>query len=248
MAWHSWPPWHGRPTPRLLVLDDVLAAVGDDGVDSRRRDEVPLADVVGTLNRPDDFDQEFRLVNRALRSRWAAVTDLMGSGADPAPVELVQLGDLYFVVDGHHRVSAARALGRDAIAARVLRICTVAYALRCLRMPHLQAKAAERQFLERVPLDRGLRRRLWLDCPQDWLRLADAAEAWAYRRALQTGRLLDRCEVAAAWWAEEVTPVVAAERRCGRGGERRDVRLYLDALVADRAARVPPCRDPVTSS
>src|SRR5262245_40052988 len=123
----------GRRSSGLLVLDEVLAALGDDGVDSRRRDEVPVADVVGTLSRPNDFDEEFRLLNRALRERWSAITTLLRSGGDPAPVELVQLGELYFVVDGHHRVSAARALGRDSVAATVLRICTVAYALRCLR-------------------------------------------------------------------------------------------------------------------
>jgi len=26
------------------------------------------------------------------------------------PVELIQVGEVYFVVDGHHRISAARAL------------------------------------------------------------------------------------------------------------------------------------------
>lgn len=224
----------GGPPSRLLTLDDVLAALGDGGVDSRRRAEVPLTDVVGTLNRADDFDAEFRLVNQALCDRWDGVGASMRSGSDPAPVELIQLGDLYFVVDGHHRVSVARALGRDTIMARVLRICTVAYATRCLCTVHLEAKAAERRFLERVPLGVGLRCGLWLDCPGDWLRLAESAEAWGRWHARRTGQVLDRCELAGAWWTQEVTPAAEAARRAGRDAGRHDVQLYLDGLTAGR--------------
>ncbi|MDQ4084896.1 MAG: hypothetical protein M3165_03685 [Actinomycetota bacterium] len=222
----------GRHASPPLSLDAVLAALGDDGVDSRRRADVPLADVVGTLNRVGDFDQDFRLTNPALRSRWKDLALAMEAGLDPPPVELIQVGDLYFVVDGHHRVSVARALGRDTVAARVLRLCTVAYGMCSLRAPHLEVKAAERRFLQRVPLDVGVRCTLWLDCAGDWLRLADAAEAWGFRRALRGGAVPDRCELARAWWTEEVMPVVAATRAAGLGAGLRDVRVYLDALTA----------------
>jgi hypothetical protein len=219
-----------RPPTPLLTLDDVLATLGDDGVDSRRRAEIPLADVVGTLNRADDFDADFRLVNQALCQRWDGLGAAMRSGIEPPPVELIQLGDLYFVVDGHHRVSVARALGRDTIVARVLRICTVAYATRCLRPTDFEAKEAERRFLERVPLGVDLRCGLWLECPDDWLRLAESAEAWGRSHAKCSGAALDRCALAGAWWAHEVTPVAEAARRAGRGDGRHDMRLYLDAL------------------
>jgi hypothetical protein len=35
------------------------------------------------------------------------------------PVELIQVGDLYFVRDGHHRISVARAVGQRYIEAEV---------------------------------------------------------------------------------------------------------------------------------
>jgi uncharacterized ParB-like nuclease family protein len=217
----------GRCTSRLLALNDVLAALGDDGFDSRRRAEVPLVDVVGTVNRTGDFDRDFRLVNRELRDRWSTVAAAMQEGSEPPPVELVQLGDLYFVVDGHHRVSVARALGRETIRATVLRICTTAYAVCRMQAEHLAAKAAERRFLQRVPLDVSLRCALWLDRPSDWSRLADAAEGWGFRRGLRTGSLLDRCQLARAWWAEEVMPAVEAARRTGRGIGLPDLQVYL---------------------
>ena len=40
-------------------------------------------------------------------------------GRSLPPVELIQLGDAYFVRDGHHRISAAAALGQQEIDAQV---------------------------------------------------------------------------------------------------------------------------------
>jgi hypothetical protein len=40
-------------------------------------------------------------------------------GTPLPPVKLIQIGDLYFVRDGHHRISVARAMGQEAIEAEV---------------------------------------------------------------------------------------------------------------------------------
>lgn len=215
----------------MLTLDDVLAAVGHDGDMGRRYDEVPVELVVGSVARADDFDAHFRLRNTALRGRWEQVARTVRSGR-AAPVHLVQLGGLYFVADGHHRVSVARHDGHVVVPAVVQRLCTVAYAMCCLRAEHLSSKAAERAFLERVPLPDDVREQLWLDRPADWLRLADAAEAWGLRRALhcpETG--LDRQGMAVAWWREEVEPVLRRLRASGIGMALRDVQVYVAALA-----------------
>ncbi len=146
------------------------------------------------------------------------------------PVRLVQLGELYFVADGHHRVSVARERGQLVVTAQVRRICTVAYAMSCIRAQHLTTKAAERSFLERVPLAEDLREQLWLDRPADWARLADTAEAWGLRRSLVRGDRLDRHGLAAAWWRDEVVPVLHHVRARGIGLALRDVELYVAAL------------------
>ncbi|MGH3383831.1 MAG: hypothetical protein ACRDO1_04575 [Nocardioidaceae bacterium] len=75
-----------------------------------------MSSVVGSISRPGDFDQDFRLVNRGLQDRWRRVTSEVRAGLEPQPVDLVQLGELYFVVDGHHRVSVARSMGRPSLA------------------------------------------------------------------------------------------------------------------------------------
>lgn len=72
---------------------------------------VPLDQIVGSENRTADFDVCFRPVNRALRDRWRRVAVAMESGVALPPVDLIETHLGYFVRDGHHRVSVARALG-----------------------------------------------------------------------------------------------------------------------------------------
>jgi hypothetical protein len=229
MRWFSW--WNGRSRNELMVLDDVLAALGEDGVMGRRHAEVPLDSVVGTVSRPHDFDAEFRPYNPASRDRWLRLEAAMRTGSAVPPVELVQLGELYFVADGHHRVSVAKTLGMWSIPARVVQICTVAYAMCCIRMAHLLHKAAEREFLERVPLPAELRPELWLDQPADWPRLADAAEAWGFRQSLDGMPVSSRQELAERWWTEEVAPTVDRLRAEDCHSERYDVQLYLSGRL-----------------
>lgn len=226
--------WRRRRTT-LMPLADALAALGGDGTMGRRQDVVPLTAVVGSASRAVDFDADFQLINPALRQRREGLSTMLRAGGQPAPLDLLQLGELYFVRDGHHRVSAAKALGWDSLPARVTRVCTVAYAMCCLRTAHLPSKAAERRFLERVPLPDDVRRDLWLDEPADWARLADSAEAWAYRTRSSRPEPLTARELAAAWWRDEVMPVLDRLRAGAAPPGLRDVQLYVTALaVRDR--------------
>jgi hypothetical protein len=226
--------WQRRPTTTLVPLADALTALGGDGTMRRYEDVVPLTAVVGSASRSVDFDADFHLTNPALRERWEGLSAMMRAGRQPDPIDLVRLGELYFVQDGHHRVSAAKALGWHSLPARITPVCTIAYAMSCLRTAHLPSKAAERRFLQRVPLPYDVRRDLWLDAPADWARLADAAEAWAHRTRGSRPEPLAAPELAAAWWGEEVTPVLDRLRARAAPG-LRDVQLYVTALaVRDR--------------
>ncbi|UJW34160.1 hypothetical protein L3Q67_10570 [Saccharothrix sp. AJ9571] len=202
-----------------MPLADTLSALGHQGETDLGRQRVPVADIVGTIARAGDFDRLFRPRNRALRPRWDSLAD----ATNTEPVRLVRLGQMYFVEDGHHRVAIARARGVRHLDAAVRKICTISCATRCLTVADLPVKAAERVFLERVPLPDDVRWGLWLDHPADWLRLAESAEAWGFRHCLR-----DRVRLAEAWWDQEVRPVVAGLAL--RGIEPYDVRAYHRAL------------------
>ena len=74
---------------------------------------VPLDAIVGTVDRAADFDRGFRPTTTRLRSRWERIAAAQRRGEALPPISLFQVGELYFVRDGHHRVSVAKSLGRD---------------------------------------------------------------------------------------------------------------------------------------
>jgi len=213
-----------------MLLPDALEALGEDGAMGSYSAEVPLTSIVGSTARQNDFDADFALVNKALETRHRQVAETFRDGGFPPPLELVRLGELYFVRDGHHRVSVARSLGWDSLPATVLRVCTVAYAMCCLRAAHLDSKAAERRFLQRIPLPNDVRQDLWLDSPADWVRLTEAAEAWAHRQRGAAADLTGH-DLACAWWEQEVLPVLRQLRSDDVGMGLRDVQLYITAMA-----------------
>lgn len=80
---------------------------------------VELSQVRGTLGRQGDFDAHFHPLDERLCERWTGVAVAWLQGLPLAPVTLIQAGEIYFVQDGHHRISVARALGQAAIEAEV---------------------------------------------------------------------------------------------------------------------------------
>jgi hypothetical protein len=80
--------------------------------------EIQLGQIVGSVNRNDDFDQDFRPLRKHLRERWVNVYMSAENGAW-TPIRVYKLGEQYFVEDGHHRVSVANTLGMSLILADV---------------------------------------------------------------------------------------------------------------------------------
>jgi hypothetical protein len=80
---------------------------------------VSLDQIVGSGGRPYDFDRAFYPMRTHTRDRWVSVADLWYRGVGLPPVSLVKVGDDYFVIDGHHRISVARVFGAATIAAVV---------------------------------------------------------------------------------------------------------------------------------
>ena len=218
----------------LLGLAETLEALGADGEMGRYEDEVALTSIVGSVARTEDFDHGFRPRDRR-SGRLQNIRNLLDRGSNPPPVDLVRLGDLHFVIDGHHRVAVAMERHWVTIPARVRRVCTVAFARCCLRLADLAASTAERHFLEQVPLPDDVRREARLDDPADWMRLRDAAQAWGLRRKLANGSTWCCAhDLAAAWWRAEVEPLVDRIRQAegdatARG--RGDLQLYVAALA-----------------
>src|SRR3954452_1831989 len=191
----------------ILPFEEVVDALGRAGQVDRGLKVVALDAIVGTVDRTVDFDRGFRPTTTRLRSRWERIAAAQRRGEPLPPVSLFKVGDLYFVRDGHHRVSVAKSLGRADIDAYVTEVQTRLRLGRDLRVSELPLKDHERLFRERVPLDAERRRRIALSDPWDFGLLAEMGESWGFRMMRGRGRFPARPEVPRRWFDDEYVPV-----------------------------------------
>ena len=212
----------------MLPFDEVVEALGSGAQRDLGVQMIPLDSIVGTVDRRrSQFDRSFRPMTAELRDRWQRVAAARRSGVSLPPIDVYRVGGLHFVEDGHHRVSVARALGDDAIEARVREISTSVGASPDLRTSELPLKQHERIFFERVPLPIGLRRRVRLTDEWRYAQLATLVEAGGFRESHARGRLVSREELAELWYHEQFEPIVAAMREAEIGGPGTDADRYL---------------------
>jgi hypothetical protein len=192
----------------MLPFEEVVEALGRTGQHDLGLQVVPLEAIVGSVDRAVDFDRGLRPTSARLRSRWERINAAQRRGEALPPVSLFKVGDLYFVRDGHHRVSVAKSLGRADIDAYVVEVETRVKLGEDTLVSDLPLKDHERLFRERVPLPAPARARISLRDPWDFGALAEAVEAWGFRAMQNRGTYMDRAEVARHWYTEEYEPVV----------------------------------------
>src|SRR5215216_2870205 len=93
---------------RLLSFDDVRRELVAYNRLHRGRRVVEVDEIVGSVGRWRDFDRSFLPARAGVGERWKRIDRAFQRGEDLPPVELYEIGEAYFVVDGHHRVSVAR--------------------------------------------------------------------------------------------------------------------------------------------
>jgi hypothetical protein len=210
----------------ILPYEEVIEALGFAGEHSLGLRVVRLEAIVGTVDRSRDFDRSFRPTSARVRSRWEHLDAAMRRGESMPPVDLLEVGELYFVRDGHHRVSVSRALGREDIDAYVTEVLTVVDAKK-LTLSELPVKSHERVFFERVPLPDDARAEIVLTDPWEFAELADAIEAWGFRAIQERGEAINRRELAFQWLGAEYRPVVAMMREADLIGDETETEAYM---------------------
>ncbi len=113
--------FRGRPN-WLLSFEEVLRALPVKGQQYRGLQQVPLSQIVGSVDRYHDFNRKFLPTQDHTRSRWESVDRAVLSDIALPPVQLYKVGDAYFVKDGNHRVSVAREKGAEFIDAEVIEV------------------------------------------------------------------------------------------------------------------------------
>lgn len=98
----------------LLCFEDARRGLVTRGGGVRRGLEtVRLTDIVGSVGRCLEFDGAFLPGRACIGVRWKAVDLAFRRAEELPPVSLYKLGEAYFVVDGHNRISVARFHGAE---------------------------------------------------------------------------------------------------------------------------------------
>ncbi len=223
-----------RSRNTLLSYDQVKAKLHIGGLIYRGVRTVEVAKIVGSVNRYRDFDRAFLPAHNRLANRWQRVDRAFYEDVGLPPVVLYKVGEVYFVVDGHHRVSVAREQGQEFIEAEV-RECRVKVPVGPdLRPEDLEILGAKVEFLERTGLDR-LRpgAEIELSVPDGFTRMLEHIAVHRYFMGLDQQRDIPEEEVVTHWYDTVYLPIVTVIRQRGVLEEfpgRNEGDLYLWAL------------------
>ncbi len=90
--------------------------------DSKERgvQTVKLSQIAGSVGRYQDFDDQFRFKSQIPSERFTSILEAMRCGTVLPPVKLYQIKNEYYVLDGNHRVAAAKKLNHDEILATII--------------------------------------------------------------------------------------------------------------------------------
>jgi hypothetical protein len=223
-------------TLRLPTINRVLKAAGFQASASRGVQDILLDRIVGTAtaSKRVDFDSAFLPRARRQRERWSRLYTFMSAGVgDVPPINVYGLEDTYYVIDGHHRVSIARVLGRDRIEAKVTVIRTRAPIGSDLSRPALQQVADYAHFLEKTGLDRVRpQARVALTGFGRYDELHEHIVGHKYFVSLEQQRDVPFEVAAASWYDNVFTPVNQLVRRHRIIEQMHDDSTAVDAYMA----------------
>lgn len=137
----------------LLSFDHVCQKLKLDNVHYRDLQDVSLDHIVGSVGRYTDFTRAFLPRQDNLQDRWQRIEKMVTTGRELPPIELYQVGQVYFVRDGNHRVSVARQCGITKIKAYVWEYDTPVPLQPDCDVDDLLCRTAHAAFLDRTEID-----------------------------------------------------------------------------------------------
>ncbi len=223
----------GRLTGRSLALlpyEEIAEMLKARGRSERGVQDIPLTAVVGSVGRYNDFTRSFLPRHDWDAQRWASVKSA-GHVADLPPIEVYQISQVYFVLDGNHRVSIARQMGLDYIQAHVVEVHTRVPLSPDVQPDDLIIKAEHAAFLEATRLDEM---RPGCDfsvtVPGQYARLENHLEVHRFFMEMAEEQALPDAEAITRWYDEAYLPLVQAIREQGilhDFPERTETDLYV---------------------
>lgn len=195
---------------RLLPFEAVKESLDLRHLVDRGRQDVPLDKIVGSLGRAREFDRAFLPRRESSRDRWEGIARLAESPEGFPPVELYQVGDAYFVVDGHHRISYLQSLGTPTVEAQVKEFLTPVPLAPEASLEDVMLKRGLSDFLESTGLVPQDDQELLVTTANGYDRLLDHIVVHRYFRGLEEQREIPWQEAVDSWYQAVYRPVMDA--------------------------------------
>lgn len=215
----------------LLSYDDVRQMLKARSSHTLGLRDIPLDSIVGSVGRYTDFTRSFLPLDDQNEQRWARVQAQFEALEGIPAISVYQIGDVYFVRDGNHRVSVARRMGATHIEAEVTEIETKIHLSPDVQPDDLILKAEYAGFLEETRLDK-LRpdADLSVTVPGQYPLLLEHIEVHRYFMGLEQEREIPYPEAVEHWYDTIYLPVVESIRQQNilqEFPERTETDLYL---------------------
>jgi len=177
--------------------------------------QIRLDQIRGSVGRYEDFTSAFLPRKDHMRERWKRVDEIVKAGKAP-PIEVYKVGEVYFVIDGNHRVSAARQNGLETIVANVTKFTTPFEIEADGDFDQMLVEAERSDFLNQVgEANAPVADKIALNCAGCYRDLAGQIEAYRVGMEAKESRSLTADEAFPAWYEEVYSTAVKAIREEG---------------------------------
>ncbi|MDX1524375.1 MAG: ParB N-terminal domain-containing protein, partial [Anaerolineae bacterium] len=219
-----------RRARQWAVVEDILAYLtgkSDDLLDyeevyeklkagksvERGLQKIPLKAIVGSVGRYADFTRSFLPRSKSDAARWAEVKTAITEKGQIPPIIVFQVDQVYFVLDGNHRVSIARQRGDTHIPAYVTEIETEVPLEPDVQPDELIIKAGYANFLARTRLhDVYPEADLSVTAGGQYRVLEEQIEMYRHRLS---GQPISLQKAAERWYDEVYRPIIQIIRQRG---------------------------------
>jgi len=201
----------------LLSFDEIKEKLHIGGPIYKGVKTIPLEQIVGSLNRYQDFDRVFLPIQNETAERWQRVDLAFYKDISLPAILLYKVGQVYFVVDGHHRVSVARQQGQLFIEAEIRECATkVNVTIDNLRPEDLEILSEKVEFIERTGIDR-IRpgSNIKMSIPDGFERMLEHIAVHLYFMGIDQKRDISEEEAVAHWYDTVYLPIVRVIRESG---------------------------------
>ena len=225
----------------LLSYEEVAQKLKLNVRTERGLFDIPLKAIIGSVGRYTEFTRGFLPLKNGDQQRWARVKAMVDdpAGTGLPPIDVYKVGEVYFVLDGNHRVSVAREEGFEFISAHVIEVKTDIPITPDIQPDDLIIKAEYADFLQQTDFANirpGVD--LTVTVPGQYEKLLEHIQVHRYFMGIDFQRDISYPEAIGHWYDEVYTSITEPVREGGLlrwfpGRTETDMYLWVSAYRAD---------------